>query len=109
MRYSWRRDLDENHYGGCISSDGLMLASSCGANVLLWDAITGDRITTYGGHTDTVVRMCFSYDRAFLCTASKDKTARVWRVPTRTLITAQPTLGCGTADKSHGLDTLYMF
>ena len=85
VQCQWHRDLEDNHYGGCISSDGHILASSSAGKVLLWDAETGNRIAAYGDHTDALVRMCFSQDRAFVCTVSKDKTARVWRVPSRTL------------------------
>ena len=91
VRYPWRQDLPDNHHGGCISSDGLLLASSSEGKVLLWDADTGDKVATYEGHTDDITRMCFSCDRAFVCTVSKDRTARVWHLPSRTLRPISPT------------------
>jgi WD40 repeat protein len=47
----------------------------------LWDAETGKELHRFEGHTDEVYDVAFSADGRFLVSGSKDKTARVWRVP----------------------------
>lgn len=54
----------------------------------VWDAATGQTLTTLQGHTDSVLSVAFSPDSKYVVTASADYTARVWEVATgKTLMT----------------------
>jgi len=70
----------------CFSPDGKSLASGAGASepdrhqVTLWDATTGNRLSTLDGPTDTISQIAFSQDGKFLAASSlgKDHAVHVW-------------------------------
>ncbi len=64
------------------STDGKLLAVTCGSNVILYDAQTGEQLRTLGGFTNRVVNAAFSPDGKFLVSGTGDNTARVWDVQT---------------------------
>ena len=71
-----------------FSPDGTMLASASGDSeryeVAIWNVESGERITTFKGHTAIVWDVTFSPDGAYLASSSKDRTARIWQVSTGT-------------------------
>lgn len=54
--------------------------------VEVYDSSTGHLIVELRGHTDEIKGICFSQDGRFLATASEDKTARVWNLPSGDLV-----------------------
>ena len=49
-----------------------------GGNIQLWDARTGELLSTHTGHTDRVKTLAFSKDQTTLATGSADGTILVW-------------------------------
>jgi WD40 repeat protein/serine/threonine protein kinase len=87
------------------SPDGRLIASAGGGNpyfgtqgpgsiqpgeVILWDAATGKRLRTLGGHKHLVQSAAFSPDSQRLITASLDGVAKVWDVATGTELRTLP-------------------
>ncbi len=70
------------------SPDGTRLASGSGSpfetnktsdpTVQVWDAVDGDHVFTYRGHTDTVWALAWSPDGRRIASGSSDKTVQVW-------------------------------
>ncbi len=61
------------------SPDGKLLASA-GADrtVRVWDARSGQTVSTYSGHSNIVYSVAWSPDGKLLASASADETVRVW-------------------------------
>ena len=51
-------------------------------SALVWDAVTGRWIASFGGHADTVTSVAFSPDGTLIVSGSLDETARVWEAAT---------------------------
>ena len=71
------------HRGGVFSvafgPAGAVLAAACGdGTVKLWDAATGDLITTLAEHERLVLAMAFDPAGALLVTAGHEETVRLW-------------------------------
>ena len=64
--------------------------------VYISDLETGDKILTLNGHTGNIFDASFSSTGEFLVTASKDKTARIWRIPAATTTPNRTNLGTET-------------
>jgi WD40 repeat protein/serine/threonine protein kinase len=65
------------------SPDGKRLASPSGDNTLkVWDAQTGQELSTLRGHTGQVNSVAYSPDGKHLASASGDKTVKVWDAQT---------------------------
>ena len=64
-----------------LSDDGdTVLTGLFDGDVVLWDAVSGDEIRRFGGHTDVVTRVAFSPDGTSLLSGSLDRTLRLWDV-----------------------------
>lgn len=70
-----------------FSPDGTkILSGSYDHYVRLWDAVTGDVITSFTGHTWLVYSTAYSRDNTYIVSTSADRHAKVWNASTGTLI-----------------------
>ncbi len=71
-----------------FSPDGRFIASGSDSGAIqMWDAQTGQIVTTFMGHTNTVYSVAFSPNGQMLASGSWDGTIRLWNVQTgQTLI-----------------------
>jgi len=60
---------------------------SSGGSIAMWDAATGEKKLSLGGHSDDVYSICFAPDGQRFMTTSADRTARIWDLATgKTLV-----------------------
>ena len=66
--------------GVAFSPDGrrLGVVNTASTSVEIWDVSTGRQMTTYQGHTASVMSIAYSPDGSQIATASLDRTARLW-------------------------------
>jgi WD40 repeat protein len=64
--------------GVAWSPGGRLVASGSNPDVILWDSVTGQRLTTLSGHTDQIFSMAWSSAKNLLASASADGTVRIW-------------------------------
>jgi WD40 repeat protein len=64
--------------------------------VFMWDLETADKVLALYGHTDNIFDASFSSTGEFLVTTSRDKTARIWRVPAAITTSNRTNLGAET-------------
>ena len=67
-----------------ISPDGKILAAGIGKTIVLWDIVSGEKITTLTGLTDSVNSLAFSPDGNTLASGTWHDTVRLWDVATAT-------------------------
>ncbi len=65
-------------------ADGTLLLATSGSarEIRLWEAFTGVERRPLCGHQDGIFR-CFALDEQTLVTSSRDRSVRIWDVPTR--------------------------
>jgi hypothetical protein len=51
-------------------------------HLALWNAVTGEKSTSFVGHKGTITHVTFSHDGSTLGSAGGDSTARIWNVAT---------------------------
>ncbi len=74
--------MSSNLFYSAFSPDDRWLAASFSNNVIrVLDANDGHLVAELKGHTDEIQMLTFSADSSLLASASKDKTARLWRLP----------------------------
>ena len=59
-----------------------ILVTGLGSDVVLLDAITGQRISVLSGHAHTIHSLAFSLDGTLLVSGSTDKTIKLWDIQT---------------------------
>ena len=64
------------------SPDGKRIALACLYGAKLWDAATGEKLSTLTGHSSIVFSAAWSPDSRRLATGGADETAKVWDVQT---------------------------
>jgi WD40 repeat protein len=57
-----------------------LLSASDDKNIALWNASSGELVSTLTGHTDAVVSLAISKDGKLLVSSSKDGTIRLWNI-----------------------------
>lgn len=67
-----------------ISPDGNIFAAGIGKTIVLWDIVSGEKITTLTGHTGSVDSLAFSPDGNTLASGNWHDTVRLWDVATAT-------------------------
>ncbi len=82
----------DGQYVKCLafSPDGRLLATGEGdlaardsGRILLWDAVSGERLYALEGHSEPVFGLAFSPDGSRLFSVSQDRTAKIWDMRTR--------------------------
>jgi dipeptidyl aminopeptidase/acylaminoacyl peptidase len=67
--------------------NGQTLAAGGESGLWVWDATSGDIVTTYTEHKDTVIALANSPDSKYIASGSNDQTVQVWEVLTgRTVV-----------------------
>ncbi|MCS7073903.1 MAG: caspase family protein [Bacteroidia bacterium] len=70
-----------------FSPNGKLLATaSSDRKIIVWNALTGEKIRELTGHTASVNSIDFSPDGKYLASGSSDKTVRYWSVETGNLL-----------------------
>jgi len=74
-------------YVGCLAwaPDAASIASGGAAGVILWNALTGEKIRSFV-HGTTVLSVAFSPDGRFIASGATDNLIRIWRVSDGTLV-----------------------
>lgn len=68
-----------------FTPDGKHLAVAVGKDVVLHDAATGKEVRKFeAGHTENVIRLCFSPDGKLMASAGDDTKVRLWDIATGT-------------------------
>lgn len=66
-------------YGITFSPNNTRIATSSRDNFIkIWDAATGDHISTLEGHTNWIYAIAYSNDGSLIVTGARDETVRVW-------------------------------
>ncbi len=68
------------------SPDAIHIASGdLKGRVQIWNAMTGDVLLTYSGHSDVVLAVTWSPDGSRITSTSRDRTVQVWELPQETI------------------------
>jgi WD40 repeat protein len=51
---------------------------------VLWEVASGTKLLVLGGHSSAIFDAAFSHSGDYLVTASRDRTARIWKIPAPT-------------------------
>jgi COMPASS component SWD3 len=57
-----------------------LIAVAADKTIRLWNAIDGKHIRTFLGHKEGISDIAWSSDSEFICSASDDKSIRIWNV-----------------------------
>jgi WD40 repeat protein len=95
-RHLWTRfqskqktlEHDAQVFSVAISPDGKRIVTGSGNVVKVWNAETGQGLSTLKGHTDSVTSVCFSPNGKRILSGSKDNTLRVWNADNDQLVLA---------------------
>ena len=72
MYKRWAKSPDSNR----------VVSGAVDKSVQVWDALTGENVAIYHGHTDTVNTVAWSPDGKYIATGSADSSVRLWEVVT---------------------------
>ncbi len=89
-----RRQILERDFTLAVHPSGQSVAAgSHGHQIVLWDIKTRRPRTTFVGHTDETLSLCFNPTGDRLVSSSLDGTVRIWDVPHGTLLIKLDTAG----------------
>ena len=80
--YHWKKQFQTSTSSACFSPNGRFVAFGSGENLTIRDALSGELKVSMAGHKGTITHVNFSPDGNLICTVSKDKTLKIWRVRT---------------------------
>lgn len=72
--------MNEPVYALQFSPDEKLLAVATGKDLQIWDAASGNLLTTLSGHSDIILQIAFSPDQHTIATAGLDNQLYLWQI-----------------------------